>query len=441
MGVINMSKIGLRVLLLLMATLFISGCQSKVYLMPSPVGISPDGELFNQSVDLQDENLLYTLYATNRTPLDQDTWEAGYSIFPGDRLRFGWTVYRVGEEGLSWEEIVAESVSPERSSDLLLSNEFTRETATRTIESNFDQISSKELGYFHEINSILDRAWDKDILVYVHGANSNFYRATAQGAQFFHFTGHNTIILTFSWPSAENLLKYKTDVLHARKTVPAFAALIETLATHTDARNINILAYSAGAQMVAPGLVYLRDLYPDESTEDLRKRLRIGEVYFAAPDTAFTPFIERYLKFKDIVARTTINLNRNDSVLRFSAMQNGVSRLGRPDVTELDEDESKAILEVMKTPQLNILDVGESTPLNLGKAHDSWYNHPWVSRDILMLLLFNLDPLERGLVEHWENGRAKTYRFPDDYEINLARIAKNKRELIETRTKTKHGSK
>ena len=99
-----MSEIGLRALLLLLATLIISGCQSKVYLMPSPVGISPDGELFTQSVDLQDENLLYTLYATNRTPLDQDTWGAGYSIFPGDRLRFGWTVYRVGEERLSWEE-------------------------------------------------------------------------------------------------------------------------------------------------------------------------------------------------------------------------------------------------------------------------------------------------------------------------------------------------
>jgi len=406
--------------------------------MPSPVGVTPDGELFRQSVNLLDDNLLYTLYATNRTPLNPETWGADYSIFPGDRLRFGWTVHQVGDEGLSWEEILAESAAAERSNDLLLSGVYTRETAARSIESTLDQLSSKELGYFNEINSILDRAWDKDILVYVHGANSNFYRATAQGAQFFHFTGHNTIVLTFSWPSAENLLKYKTDVLHARKTVPAFAALIETLAAQTDARNINILAYSAGAQVVAPGLVYLRNLYPDESAEDLRKRLRIGEVYFAAPDTAFKPFIRRYLQFKDIVARTTINLNRNDSVLRYSAMQNGVSRLGRPDVNELNEAEGKLLLEEMKSPRLNILDVGESAPLNLGKAHDSWYNHPWVSRDILMLILFNLDPLERGLEEHWENGRAKTYRFPDDYEINQDRISEHKKELAEFRKKRKH---
>ncbi len=49
----------------------------------------------------------------------------------------------------------------------------------------------------------------------------------------------------FSWPSAEDIFKYKTDVLHAQKTVPAFARLLELLATHTTARNINILSYSA----------------------------------------------------------------------------------------------------------------------------------------------------------------------------------------------------
>ena len=416
----------------------ISGCQSKVYLMPSPVALKPDGDLFAQTLDLQDDNLLYTLYATNRTPVDRESSSRRYTIFPEDTLRFGWTAYRVGDEGQSWEEILAESLNSERSQDLLLTNEFTRETGVYQIDDEFEAISPQIDGYFDEVNKILERAFDKDILVYVHGANSNFYRATAQGAQFFHFTGHNTIVLTFSWPSAENLLKYKTDVLHAKKTIPAFARLIELLATHTKARNINILAYSAGAQMVAPGLVYLRDQYPEESTEQLRKRLRIGEVYFASPDTAFKPFVERYLKFKDIVSRTTINLNRNDSVLRFSAMQNGVSRLGRPDVSELDGVETRATIEAMNTPKLNILDVGDSAPLNLGKAHDSWYNHPWVSMDVLLLLLFNLDPLERGLEEYWHEGMAKTYRFPEDYDIKLKRMAQNRRVLLEERVKVLH---
>lgn len=165
------------------------------------------------------------------------------------------------------------------------------------------------------------------------------------------------------------------------------------------------------------------------------KRLRIGEVYFAAPDTAFEPFIERYFKFKDIVKRTTINLNRNDAVLRLSAMQNGVTRLGRPDGTELTEDQRRIVIDVMNTRKLNVLDVGDSTPLNLGKAHDSWYNHPWVSMDLLALLLFNLDPLERGLEEFWRFGKFKTYRFPGNYDSNLQKIVKKNRILLEERAR------
>ncbi len=423
---------------LILCCLFLSGCQPKVYLMPSPVGLGVESELFSYTKELEDENLLYTLYATNRKPFNTGKTSEGYTIFPSDTLRLGWAVHRVGDEGMSWKELLEESIKKDRSNDLLISNDYTREIVSHDISNDSGEISSQEYGYFYELDTILEKTFDKDILIYVHGANCNFYRATAQGAQFFHFTGHNTVVLTLSWPSAENLFKYKTDVLHAKQTIPAFAELIELLATNTKARNINILAYSAGAQVVAPGLAYLRELYPDESAETLRKRLRIGEVYFAAPDTAYKPFIERYLKFKDIVKRTTINLNQNDAVLKLSAMQNGVSRLGRPDDTELSENEMKSVIDEMKTPQLNIIDVGDSAPLDIGRAHDSWYNHPWVSMDVLALLLFNLDPLERGLEEYWY-GDQKTYRFPDDYNIRLKNIARENRSMIEDKIKMEHG--
>lgn len=424
--------------LLLPCFLFLTGCQPKVYLMPSPFGIEPESELFGHTTDLQDENFLYTLYATNRKPLELDDSSERYSIFPSDTIRLGWTVHRVGDEGMSWDEFFEESIRTDRSKDLLLHSEYTREIVSHDISHDVEEISPQEAGYFYELNTILDKTLDKDILIYVHGANCNFYRATAQGAQFFHFTGHNTVVLTFSWPSAENLFKYKTDVLHAKKTIPAFAEMIELLATHSKARSINILAYSAGAQVAAPGLAYLRDLYPDESSESLRKRLRIGEVYFASPDTAFKPFVERYLKFKDIVKRTTVNFNRNDAVLRLSAMQNGVSRLGRPDGTELNENERQLFLDAMNTPYLNVLDVGDSAALNLGRAHDSWYNNSWVSMDVLMLLLFNLDPLERGLEEYWNKEVAKTYRFPEDYETRLRKISHENRAMLKEKVKIKH---
>lgn len=410
----------------------VSGCQPKVYLMPSPVGIKPGGEWFNLSVESKDENLLYTLYATNRLPIETTNKSDHYSIFPSDTLKIGFVVHRVGSEEMTWEEIYEESLKAKRSKDLLLTRVYAREVVKYNIEDDLQKTSSQADGFFQQVNEILDKRIDKDILVYVHGANCNFYRATAQAAQFYHFTGHNSLVVTFSWPSAENILKYKTDVLHAKQTVPAFARLIELLATHTKAKHINILAYSAGAQVAAPGLAYFREIYPEMSSAELKQKLRIGEIYFAAPDTAFKPFEQRYLKFKDIVDRTTLNINQNDNVLRLSALQNGMSRLGRPDLTEVSDEELRILVEATTTPQFDVLDISGSKALDIGSAHDSWYNHPWVSADILMLLLFNSDPLDRGLKKYIYPDKSAAYRFPDDYDTTIKEIiTKHRKELLE----------
>ena len=423
---------GHNLVLLALSCLMLGGCQPKVYLMPSPVGLEPDNKIFTEATFLTDDNYLYTLYATNRKKVDPHNSKSGYTIFPSDEISLGWVAYRVGGAVTGWEEFLEKTITPDRPGRLLLSKINTREVVSRDLHTESSEIGSREHGYFHVVNNVLAQTVDKDIIVYVHGANNNFYRATAQGAQFFHFTGHNSIIITFCWPSAENILRYKKDVQHAQETAPAFARLIELLATHTSARNINILAYSAGAKVATLGLAHLRDMYPEETPEDLRTRMRIGEVYFAAPDTAFEPFVERYPSFKDIVHRTTINLNMNDSVLKMSARINKGSRLGTPDLAELDETQRQTIVEAMNSPQLNILDVGASAPLSLGGAHNSWYGHPWVSMDVLLLFLLNLDPLERGLDEYWVDGIGKIYRFPDDYVTRIQKYtAENGRKFQE----------
>lgn len=398
--------------------------------MPAPVGIEPSGGFFLLSEENIDENLLYTLYATNRIPFNKLDDSTGYSIFPSDTLEIGFLVHSVGDGGMSWDELYTESLKKKRDKDLLLTQLFVKPMTEYHKDANLEKTSDRAAGFFVRLNETLEKTFDKDITVYVHGANSNFYRATAQGAQFFHFTGHNSIILSFSWPSAENLLKYKTDVLHAKKTVPAFARLLEILALHTKARNINIIAYSAGAQVVAPGLAYLRDLYPELSSEELKQKFRLGEVYFAAPDTAFKPFSERYLKFRDIVKRTTISLNHNDRILLLAAVQNGMSRLGRPDTSELSESEAEVILEAMGRTDFDVIDAGGSKALNIGKGHDYWYSNPWVSTDLLMLLIFNASPEERGLVEYKGERHAIVYHFPDDYDAKIPALLKIQKEKM-----------
>ncbi len=425
----------LKIYLFSLPLLFLVGCQPRVYLMPPPIGITAESELFQLSLENKEDNLLHTLYATNRIPFNRLDSSTGYTIFPSDTLELGTVVYSVGDEDMSWDDLYRLSLAKKRDRDLLLHQEYIREGATYYENDDSKQTVPGAVTFFDQINRAIEKSFDKDITVYVHGANSNFYRATAQGAQFFHYTGHNSIFLTFSWPSAENLFKYKTDVLHAKKTVPAFTRLIKILSSNTKARNINIIAYSAGAQVVAPGLAQLRDLYPAVSAPDLKKQLRIGEVYFASPDTAFQPFIERYLKFRNIVGRTTVNQNRNDTVLRFSAFSNGISRLGRPDANELNKDEVEIMIDALKSSQLDVIDVGDSKALNLGSSHDSWYSHPWVSNDLLLLLLSNASPEERGLAAEYNERGIKLYYFPEDYEENIQHLIKEQKEKIEKRNR------
>ncbi len=433
-----MKRFPFKAFLLLLLLPFLSGCQPKVYLMPAPVGIVSNSQFFLLSEENIDENLLYTLYATNRIPFDKINDSTGYTIFPSDTLELGYQIHSVGEDDMSWNELYGESLSSERKKDLLLTQQFVKPMAMYHKDDDLLKVSDKAKGFFHEVNAALDHSFIKEITVYVHGANSNFYRATAQGAQLFHYTGHNALVLTFSWPSAENLFKYKVDVLHAKKTIPAFAHLLEILSLHTKAEHINIIAYSAGAQVVAPGLAYVHDQYPNLSSTELKKRLRIGEVYFAAPDTAFKAFVARYLKFRDIVDRTTIALNGNDRILLLAAMQNGMSSLGRPDASELDDTEMQKILAAMATPDLDVIDVGGSRALNVGGGHDFWYSNTWVSTDLLMLLFFNASPEERGLVGGISKSGVDMFYFPDDYlEVIPSLMQKQKERVLRLQTETK----
>jgi len=422
---------------LIIATLSLTACHPKVYLMPPPIGLHRENSLFNLSDNTTDTNHLYTLYATNRKPFNKSTEKTGYSIFPDDNLELGYVVYRAGPEGMSWEDFYEESLKKDRSDKLLLTQVAVHPGAVYGKDDDPATVSHMGKEFFDLINRTLKRAYDKGITIYVHGANSSFYRATAQGAQYSHFTGHNSIILTFSWPSAENIFRYKVDVMHAKKTVPAFARLLEILAAHTNADHFNIIAYSAGSQVAAPGLVYVRQQHPELSPAQLRAKLRIKEVYFAAPDTSFEAFVGRYMKFKDIVGHTTITLNENDKTLLLAAIHNGVSRLGRPNINELTEEEKKIALQAGHDNDLTVIDVGGSKALDLGGSHDYWYNNPFVSNDLLMLMLFNATPKERGLINFTSKEGASIYQFPDNYQEILPDLIEALKERLTKTQSTK----
>jgi len=191
---------------------------------------------------------------------------------------------------------------------------------------------------------------------------------------------------------------------------------LEILGRYSNARNIDILAYSAGAQVLSPALAELRQKYDDEDIDQLKKRLRLGEIYFAAPDVDFRVFLENLATYIDLPKHVTLALNPDDSVLKYAARHHKVSRAGRPDPNELSGEETQWVIDASRKMPLDILWITSETIPDMDKgSHSFWYSHPWVSTDVLVQFLFQARPEDRGLAEYEGEMGGRIWYFPEDY--------------------------
>ncbi|MGB5450978.1 MAG: alpha/beta hydrolase [Sedimenticolaceae bacterium] len=403
----------------------LAGCQPKVYLMPTPVALTTgEFDVFDGIALADQDTRLPVLYATNRVPLSTADARV-YSIFASDELRLGVASLRIGDDSLDWEGLRALSMRATNERRPLLVSESVEELATLDSDAADGTLSKTAEEYFRRVNEALAESADKDLMVYVHGANANVYRATAQAAQYRHFTGRKSVVLAFAWPSAGSLFKYGTDVAHAAKTAPLFASFLELLARHTDAKNINILAYSAGAQVASPALALLGAKMAAEPLAGAREKLRLGEVYFAAPDVNFKDFVDHLRRYVMLTRNVTISINLNDDVLALAQFHHKQSRAGRPDPSELSEDETLWLMEATKRPNFDVINIDpESMPDLWEGSHSFWYDHPWVSTDVLIQFRGHARPAERGLVEGKTPGGGQYWSFSPDYDSRIIELLK-----------------
>jgi esterase/lipase superfamily enzyme len=412
---------------------FLAGCQKKVYLMPTPAALQTgEHDPFAVNPDQDQTNRVVVAYATNRMPVSSEEDRKYMTLFDKN-LRLGTAQVRIGSEKETWMDIYGLSTINKRKGDIVLDLEVTKELAVLDSEGPIDELPPEARLFFEKLNQALERSLDKDLILYVHGANNTFYRSSAQAAQFHHFTGRNSVVLFYAWPSAASLLRYAVDVNNARRTVPVFARLLELLGRHSTARNIDILAYSAGAQVLSPALAKLRQKYGTEDIEQLKERLRLGEIYFAAPDVDFRVFLENLAIYIDLPNHVTLALNPDDSVLKFAARHHRVSRAGRPDPDELNAEETQWVIEASRKMPLDILWITSETIQDMDKgSHSFWYSHPWVSTDVLVLFLLQARPQDRGLADYEGERGARVWYFPEDYPEQSSRaISRLKEEQTE----------
>jgi esterase/lipase superfamily enzyme len=389
------------------------------------------GELnpFSVNPNLEESNRIDVIYATNRSPMGDDS-NRTYTIFPGNELRLGIARFTIGGKETDWSQIFKLSTSEENRDRPALHLEDLQELMIVPFNDKSSTVPKGIGSLAASVNDVLARSVDKDIMVYVHGANSSIYRAAAQAAQYRHFTGRNSVVLAFLWPSAENLLAYGTDVRHAKKSAPAFRHLIILLNEYTNAKNINILAYSAGSQIVSPGLAILGR----EKKGKSRRKLRLGEVYFAGADIGIDTFLEDLQSYIDIPRSVTLTINLKDTVLAMAEWHHGVSRAGRPKAEDLIPGAAEWGRNASVESGLDIIGVDEKTVIGLSSgAHDFWYGHPWISSDVLVQFLFHADPLKRGLVENYNEHGLRYWTFPPNYPDRIIGIILEAKEEAKLR--------
>ncbi|WP_158635293.1 alpha/beta hydrolase [Luteimonas cucumeris] len=406
----------LPLLLVVAAAMLLTACQPPVRLMPSPLSFTDDETpVFTDNKAARNAPEIPIFYATNRQVLMENVPPV-YTIFPGDELRMGIAHLRVGDGTLNWKELNALSRSPDPANRPAIKLKELEELAVLG-ESRDDPTSAASQDFFARINAALAQSRHKNLIVYVHGANNAVHRATGQAAQFQHFTGRDAVVLTFIWPSAERVRTYFTDIRHARASVPVFSHLLAMLADHTDAQHIDVLAYSAGAEVASAGLAELGSEMRNGSRAEMKRRLKLGQIYFAAPDVDTRGFVDDLEQYVDLADRVSLSANLNDFTLAAAAIRHRGSRAGRPDPSELSDEQTQLLVNASNRYGFDLINVDPRVVPGMNRrSHTFWYSNPWVSNDLLAAFTRRHAPQQRGLDARATTTDIRYWVFPQDYD-------------------------
>lgn len=381
-------------------------------LMPAPQVFLKDGSAIFAANPVPADNRIEVFYATNRLPAGT-TGARVYGVVPGRDMYLGTGTIRIGDEGTLWDDIYALSVRESADERPFLHLETMREEAVLSPDAG---PGADVLAWLADVDRAVQASRDKDIIIYVHGANTTVERGIGQAAQLQHFTGRNSVVVSFVWPTAENFLRYGRDIGKALSAAPHLARLVQLLSEHTSARSIDVMTYSAGAMVGSEGLRIL-------AGNAAATPPRLGEVYHAAPDADFRRFVADMRDYDPLAERVSVSANMNDSALRLSQTVTRASRAGRPDFRELDPEETRWLVEASRDIGMEAIHVrAEDIPDLSRTSHAFWYDDPWVSSDVLISLLFHLPAGERGLDRKAGPSGGEYWTFPQDYPERLGKV-------------------
>jgi esterase/lipase superfamily enzyme len=169
----------------------------------------------------------------------------------------------------------------------------------------------------------------REVLVFVHGYNTNFSEAVLRVSQFVHDTGFKGVPILFSWASRGNTIDYVYDINSALQA----RFYLEELAVRLSAVDVNaftLVAHSMG------NLVTLEAMSALARRPEMRRSDKLRAVILAAPDVDFDLFVEHMRDLNPIKNKFFIFVSKDDKALNLSQrIAGGVARVGSTDPQKL----------------------------------------------------------------------------------------------------------
>ena len=148
----------------------------------------------------------------------------------------------------------------------------------------------------------------------------------------------------------------------------------------------------------------------------LQQRFRIGSVIFAASDVDLKTFARDHVApALDIAQQVMVYYSRADRALGFSSLIAGASRLGAPDVEDLEGLSPKELRLLSEEPRFQAIDVTDvrgAHEMGGMKGHGYWYANEVISTDVTLSLRYPI-PAEQRCLRSKPGTRA--WSMPDDY--------------------------
>lgn len=199
---------------------------------------------------------------------------------------------------------------------------------------------------------------DREVLVFVHGYNTNFSSAVLRVSQFVKDTDFKGVPLLFTWASRGRALDYVYDINSALQARFYLLELAEILAG-TDAESFSIVAHSMGNLVTLEAMTQL-------IKQGFRPKAELNRVILAAPDVDLDLFDQYASDLAPVRKNIVVLVSKDDRALKLSRrIAGGVDRVGAADpdaiakygldvidLTQIDDDSNIHHTKFAQSPEI-----------------------------------------------------------------------------------------